>query len=176
MHLQSTECQRKAWPTHKQLCALKKLKFQEGTDNDEGMAAKALHQYTHKHRYTLAYAGMLALGLRDDTSRCERELLVMTLRPQPNGGSFIVLDAEVVSFDTFFPAKQEELRSQRRLHAQDSARLGILGTFLVMLNIEGKTFGNIAPFGFSKETLASIPAQRSWKVWMIAEMNESIAQ
>ncbi|KAH9939884.1 hypothetical protein B0H21DRAFT_755620 [Amylocystis lapponica] len=176
----SSECQRKAWPTHKGVCQTNR--YEEHLSPDQSKVAKSLFQFSHKHRSTISEAAILALGLQEDPTRAQRDVLVLSLHPRASTPrletAFVVLDVQIKSIGDFTPEQQEDLRLHIKLSAEEAARgVGeMIGTAFVMLNVDMRRFGNVAPIGFTQALLDRVPKRRAayWREWMMTRINEGI--
>lgn len=174
--IQSPECQKKAWPSHKTKCKLNRT----SRENPElASALDKLRLFTSKHRPTIAEYGIRALDLVVDPTRCLRDVLLLTVayraearRPEL---SFYLVSADVVPLD-MFGDRAEEMRGQLRLANQAQQRVGLTGSFFTVLSCAspGCMAMNITPVGFAKRDLVDFRPGMPWKEEMERRLNEGI--
>lgn len=172
--LQSKECQKKAWPSHKVKCKLNQ-KLNSGP-SEQADTAKILRAFTTKHRPIFTESVIRAFDLRLDPTRCTREVLQILLMTRPESTrtetSFVAIDANVVSIDSL-GQQGEEMRGQLALTNEQLKGRGSLGVVFVMLMCLDKHVSNIVGVGFD-EDIYGLPTGLPWKENLLTHLNEGI--
>jgi len=172
----STECQKKAWPTHKAKC---KLNQNTRADGKTATSLDNLRAFASKHRPTLAGYGVRALDLVADHTRCVRDVLHLVFVHRAEAArsemSFFLISADVVPLETFGD-KAEEMREQLQLANEAQGRAGLTGSFYVVLNCisPDNIAMNITPVGFAKRDLGQFRPGMPWKEELMRRLNEGI--
>ncbi|KDQ49546.1 hypothetical protein JAAARDRAFT_42778 [Jaapia argillacea MUCL 33604] len=171
----SPECQKKAWPSHKVKCKLNQRSSTTVAYSD----IKLLRAFTAKHRPSLASYGLRALDLVLDPTRCLRDVLLINLANRPDSArsetSFYALSAEIVPLE-FFESNTEEMRGQLVQLNEEQKKLGMTGSFFVVLRCDGgdKFISNIAPVTFERASLRGLRPGMPWKAELMRKLNEGI--
>lgn len=175
--LQSKECQKKAWPTHKSKCKLNRL-LASGGPTTQLDVLKNLRAFTSKHRPTIAEASLRALEVCVDPSRAFRDVVVIFLESRSGSTrtetSFFATGADVVPFESFGPVKAEEMRGQLKLAHDNNIRTGMMGAVFAILCNPSSGAMNVCPIGFPKDIGKMMYAGMPWKEWMLNRLNEGI--
>lgn len=86
-----------------------------------------------------------------------RDVVLIKVKSAPNAKraetSFMAVEAEVVSTDTFGFGQGEELRSQLKDFQQQQKRIGKLGGIMVLVLDISTNMTNACPVGFGKDVL-----------------------
>ncbi|KZO91875.1 hypothetical protein CALVIDRAFT_567893 [Calocera viscosa TUFC12733] len=102
----SKDCQRKAWPKHKEMCQQNQRNMQL-PDKQAGL--KRLNTFTQKHKPHLHVAGIRALDILEDIGNCKERVLLVMIRERDASDpasrkaerAFRCFDAKVVDLDVF---------------------------------------------------------------------------
>ncbi|KAJ3485115.1 hypothetical protein NLI96_g5170 [Meripilus lineatus] len=167
----SKECQKQAWPSHKEKCKLNRR-----TLISENNPLKCLQKFTSKHRPVLADAAVRALDLSLDIERSLQFVLAVFLRrrqdSQRSETSFFATGAEVLPFEAFPSPRCEEFKDQIRKVDEGHKKSGMDGgLFVVLMCLEESTM-NVAPVGFSRDAL--YPPGTPWKEFLFSHLNEGV--
>lgn len=151
----------------------------ESTSPSDDERWKNLRAFTSKHRPTLAECGVRALDLMVDPSRAFRDTLSVFVHPRPNTSQaatfFIVVEARICPIEDYGPVHAAEMKKHLALVSANHQRLGLLGTFFVVLQVleEGKVpIVNVVPFGFGKKTMKGMKPGMPWKELLSTLLNE----
>ncbi|KAJ3485117.1 hypothetical protein NLI96_g5172 [Meripilus lineatus] len=168
---QSKECQKKAWPSHKEKCKLNRR-----SPVDENDPLKCLQKFTSKHRPALADAAVRALDLSLDIGRSLHFVLAIFLRRRKDSRrpetSYFATGAEVLPFEAFHPEECEEMKEQVRKADKVHKKNGMDGGLFVVLMCLEEGTTNIAPVGFTRNTF--YPPGTPWKEFLFALLNEGV--
>ncbi|TCD68882.1 hypothetical protein EIP91_009597 [Steccherinum ochraceum] len=170
----SKECQKTAWPTHKVKCKINQRVSLNGKDVSSLIGD--LRGFTSKHRPSIAMAGVRALELVKDLSRCKRDLLVLSLISRPGRTrtetAFFAMEASVKPY-SFFQEKGVEMLEQLAHYEKENKRTGAVATLFVLLHCIDSGISNVAPVGVWRDVLD--PAYRGdWEGELIRHLNEGI--
>ncbi|KAJ3485123.1 hypothetical protein NLI96_g5169 [Meripilus lineatus] len=167
----SKECQKKAWPSHKEKCKLN----QRILINDDN-PLKYIQKFTSKHRPVLAESAVRALELSIDIERPLRYVLAVFLRKREDSQraetSYFVTGADVLPYEAFPSARCEEMKDQIRKVTKEYKKSGMDGALFVVLMCPEEGTMNIAPVGFSRNTF--FPPGTPWKEFLFAHLNEGV--
>lgn len=147
-------------------------------DRDISSLATKLRQFTTKHRPSIARAGVRALGLQEDISRCQRNLLVIFVQARPgrtrSETAFYAAATDIRAIDSFgdkSPQIRQQLANQDKFNKQH----GAVATLFVMLWCIDLSVSNMAPIGVWQSALDEMKNVKSdWAEEMISHLNEGI--
>ncbi|KAJ3485122.1 hypothetical protein NLI96_g5168 [Meripilus lineatus] len=167
----SKECQKKAWPSHKEDC-----KRKSRVPKDENNPTRRLQRFTGRHRPVLADSAVRALNLSVDINRSLDFVLAIFLRrrdSQKPETSYFATGADVLPLEAFPPEQCTEMKAMVRKVDEDHKKGGMDGGLLVLLMCLDDGVINIAPAGFSREHF--YPPGTPWKELLMAHLNEGVA-
>ncbi|KAJ3485125.1 hypothetical protein NLI96_g5167 [Meripilus lineatus] len=167
----SKECQKKAWPFHKEKC-----KLNQRILINENNPLKCLQKFTSKHRPAIAESAVRALELSVDIERPLRYVLTIFLRKRKDSQrpetSYFATGADVLPFEVFPSARCEEMKDQIKKVTEEYKKSGMDGALFVVLMCPEEGSMNIAPVGFSRDTF--FPPGTPWKEFLFAHLNEGV--
>ena len=140
IYRQSKQCQRAAWPRHKQSC-----KAASKMSNPRQEASESLRAFTDKHHKVLSGCAKRALRLDVDLERAFDNVFIISLKRRPGAtqtrNAWIVREAFAAPFEYLAPILPEEssasvlktnLRAARERELLECpSYTGILMTFLI---------------------------------------------
>ncbi|KAH8101794.1 hypothetical protein BXZ70DRAFT_76725 [Cristinia sonorae] len=166
----SKACQKKAWPTHKVRC-----RINQSVTSSAGDVSQALHLFSSKHQPTIGQAGMRALQVATDITRCQRDVLVITLRTRPGKTrpetAFFAVKAEIRSIYSF---GEQSMMMKQQLDQLDkhNKEMGAAATLLVILSCIDVGVSLVAPVSAWKNALE--PEYEDWEEDLKRYMNGGI--
>ena len=136
---QSQECQRAAWPAHKDSCHASQ-QSNAGIGVDKVLACR---KWAQKHRATIQSFAALAMGADIDISNTTRYVFLVIVRPRPDGTApaeraYAVVDAAVIPVEELSDQHRASVESCRTKATEGPGTpvIGVLQTFVHDLSTE----------------------------------------
>ncbi|TFK63415.1 hypothetical protein BDN72DRAFT_322934 [Pluteus cervinus] len=171
----SKECQKKAWPMHKNKCLMNQRNRLQTTDPLMDVRIKRLRAFTKEHGPALAEAGTRALEVGIRPENAQESVLALTVRERQSTRpelAYYVTNAEVVPFETF-GEKANDLREElKRLVDHRKQSGSVIGAFIVILRDLEHNLTNVSPTAYTASVTYDKPMP--WKEWMMEHMNGGI--
>ncbi|EPT01197.1 hypothetical protein FOMPIDRAFT_97177 [Fomitopsis schrenkii] len=192
----SKQCQKAAWPVHKQICKLNRETHDTLMSRPQDFQRfEALRDFTRKHRANISEATFYSVRLSYlpplstdpvATSRDREDVLVIELRTRPNAlrarpeKRFYVMGVQLETLTSFFPPEKiDEMRLRLRTCREEAtSHRGPSSAVLVVMRLSDPDIEamNVFPVAFWLDQSDVEELEMPWKDFLIWRLNEGIVE
>lgn len=148
------------------------------TDPHKNDVMKKLEAFSAKHRPSFATFGIYAFDVNVDITRCMREVIFISVAPNPGWDgkraetAFLAFQLDVVPLEFFGERQGEEIRGLMKTFHEEQRRIGNDSGFMVVLSDRSAGVSNACGVGFRERSkLADEQLGRRWKESMMLALN-----